>query len=336
MAAVSKSHVKCWVKPNVLAYPQSWQTPARTEMAAFESALRISNFNNNLYVGFPWATLIDGLSAGFRDLDLLLIMLSQIKQQLSRTQGRVFSVSQHVDTLQHLEFFNSLGVTDLFWPHKTKDLEFVDGIRLRPFPLYPAQISTFPSNIPAPKRFLANFFGAYTPKDYLSDVRGHIFALRGTTDKLRIVQRGDWHFQRAVYEEQMLGIEPDDSIIDHENTYKRQYLNAILASEFTLCPTGIGPNTTRIFETLALGVIPIVLTTSLHLPGDEYLWEQACVIRDDSKSGLDSALQHIKTLSETEIEDMRRAGIALYEQVGPKNYAELIQNGLCETSSHVA
>ena len=51
----------------LIAYPHDWQHPAATEQAAYEGvARRHHSFDSGPigfeYLGFPWATLIDGLS----------------------------------------------------------------------------------------------------------------------------------------------------------------------------------------------------------------------------------------------------------------------------------
>lgn len=317
--------------PSLLAFPCHWQVPAATEKAAYEAIVQDSGARDFLYVGFPWATLVDGLRGNAASLGSLLMALNALACEAKLRSGRRVTVAQHIHALQFVDFFKVCGITDLFWTHAIHGQPEVAGIRIHPFPLYPAQtpeVSDLP--LERPRRYLANFIGAYNPQLYLSNVRQVIFDDPNTAGDLLIVKRDAWHFDRAVYEEQVRGLKPDQQRLLIEQRRTEEYLEAIKSSWFTLCPSGSGPNSIRIGESLSLGSIPIILTRSLRLPGPG--WEQAAIIEEDSRAGYERALQHARALSVPRRLEMARAGLDLIKRVGPRAFGVLIRDGLREAA----
>ena len=45
-----------------------------------------------------------------------------------------------------------------------------------------------------------------------------------------------------------------------------------------MCPSGSGPNSIRLWESIAYGAIPVVLSDTYLPPGDLDLWESAVVV----------------------------------------------------------
>ena len=320
--------------PGLLAFPHHWQVPAATEKAAYEAVLAQGGLPNCTYLGIPWATLTDGLR---NRADVTWEMLRALNTMWRHSgtaapHGRIVTVAQHIHADKFISFFRALGVTDLFWTHAVTASPEIAGIRVHPFPLFPAQTPNGPEpgDLHRPRRWLANFIGAYNPSIYLTDVRQHIFADEGRAEDLHIVRRNAWHFDRAVYAEQMKGITPDKARLALEARHKEEYLQAIRDSAFTLCPTGSGPNSIRIGEALALGSIPIVLTRDLALPGDKALWEKACLIEDDSNEGYRRALEKARGLGPEELRRKQLATQELYGMVGPENWARLLAGALSQ------
>lgn len=311
----------------MLAYPHHWQVPAATEKAAYEELKRASDSLFFAYIGFPWATLIDGLRNDGSLVGELLHSLDKIRRRLDglKSFSRRATVAQHIHADKFIEFFQVCGVTDLFWPHARVRNGEIGGIKIHPFPLFPAQTpdGAEVGDLHRPRPWLANFIGAYNPKVYLTDVRKHIFDDAGVSDLL-ILKRDAWHFDRAVYEQQVAGIAPDDARLALEERYKTEYLDAIRQSTFTLCPTGSGPNSIRIGESLALGSIPIILTRDLALPCHQDLWEAACLFEDDSADGYRRSLDQARSMSEAELRSRQLAGQALFEKIRPRAYRDLI------------
>ncbi|MBS4011766.1 MAG: exostosin family protein [Roseovarius sp.] len=313
----------------VISYAHHWQFPAITEKTAYESILPHANQITFEYLGIPWATIIDGLRSKALATWELLRVLNQVPAQPNKTGMRRATVAQHINADKYIELYLSCHVTDLFWSHATFETREICGIRIHPFPLFPAQTPNGPDpadNIHRPRSYLANFIGAYNPKVYLTDVRENIFKDAGSADDLLIIKRDAWHFNRTVYAEQMKGLSPDAAKLALEDQHKKEYLQAIRDSAFTLCPTGSGPNSIRIGEALALASIPVILTRDLALPGPASLWQEACVFEEDSSAGYQRALSYIRNMPVAKLRAMQVATQKLYARVGPRAWDQLIIN----------
>lgn len=312
---------------HIVAYPYHWQEPAATEKTAYEMVVS-QPLEGRQYWGFPWATIIDGLDRGAQKTWELLAQLQYAISRAGKPVHPRVTVAQHIYADRHIPLFAAAGITDILWTHAIVGQEEIDGIRIHPFPLYPAQAPqlVLGEAVKEPRPYLANFIGSYNPKAYITDVRAAIFDLNNTFDDLLIVKRDAWHFDRAVYQEQLGEMAATDQERLTEKKMAEEYLSGIRKSWFTLCPTGSGPNSIRIFESLALGSIPVILTKSLRLPGDRALWEQAAVFADDSRSGLELAIERVRELPIDERWNMIAAGRLLFEQVGPSGYRALIDS----------
>jgi len=316
----------------IIGWPCAWQRPAATEEAAWKSVTSCRPMQQGCcYFGFPWATLIDGLQRNMPIGWKLLRKLEQIRKEVLCTfkAVRTATVCQHIRAAEFTELFRRAGVTDIFWPHTIKNQQELDGMRIHGFPLYPAQVGDKRPqlNSKRPRKWLANFIGAYNPQIYLSDVRARIFEDKAKPDFL-IKKREAWHFDRAVYEEQINGMAASEALLAIERLHKQEYIDAIRDSVFTLCPTGSGPNSIRIYESLALGSIPVILTCDLALPGDIALWQSACVFEEDSVEGYNRAIARIHAMPESEIRRRQATILKLFNEVAPDRYSDLIRNSL--------
>ena len=110
-----------------------------------------------------------------------------------------------------------------------------------------------------------------------------------------------------------------------------EYLSVLKSSQFALCPTGSGPSSIRMYEALALNVIPIVLTNSLALPGLPDQWSHSCIVEEDSIDGVEAGLRAAQAMSAREKEDMVTRGKALLEVVQPAGYGDLMVEHLRES-----
>lgn len=312
------------IKDQVVACPYYWQVPAATEKAAFDSIIATHDPLFFKYIGFPWATLIDGLRGEATSVGPLLMALKEITQ-LPMSGNRV-TVAQHIHALQFFELFKAVGITDLFYSHATHKQYEIDGIRIHPFPLFPAQTPNLlpEENIDYNRKYLANFIGAFNPSIYLSNVRELIFKDADKYDDLLIIKRDSWHFDRAVYDEQIKGLKPDEQLLQVEAQHTNEYLSAIKNSWFTLCPTGSGPNSIRIFESLCVGSIPIILTRDLRLPGPPDLWKKAAIIEKDSEEGYANSLIMARELEHEQKIEKILAGRKLIKLVEPRMYYSII------------
>lgn len=330
--AAMASSSKLLQQGRATAFPHYWQVPAATERAAWEAVRGAAASLPFEYWAFPWATVIDGLRGEAAATWSVLAALRQaIAAAPCAAPGlRRVSVAQHIHALQFVDLFKAAGITDLFWSHATHGQPEVEGIRLHAFPLFPAQTPNLmpPAEPVSQRKHLANFIGAYNPKIYLTNVREVIFNDPNERGDLLIIKRDAWHFDRAVYDEQVKGMAPDQQRIKIEKQMTVEYLDAIRDSWFTLCPSGSGPNSIRIFESLCLGSIPIILTRDLRLPGTARLWSEAALIADDSAQGYVDSIKRARAMPNSERMARVRSGARLLSTVTPTNYAEIMRTAL--------
>ena len=314
---------------SIHAYSKHWQRPAATEETAFlelQAGKEPLDFD---YLGFAWATLMDGLKERTSESKDILQALLQTHQSSDNfgTRKRA-TVAQHIRAINYFDLFKAVGITDVFWSHAVNSYQTSRGIRIHPFPLYPAQAPAYEGSQKSEKRHLANFIGAYNPSIYLTNVRDVIFGDEGKYADLHIIKRDRWHFDRAVYDEQIGGRTASNAQLEAEARNKQDYIDAIRQSWFTLCPTGSGPNSIRIFECLALGSIPIVLSRELTLVGAQDLWDRAAIIEEDSEDGYRRAIERARHMPEAERVEMMSAGKALFDHVGPNAFGDIIRQGM--------
>lgn len=315
---------------NIVALPHYWQVPAATEKTAYERLRTHGEDINFEYFAFPWATIIDGVKDFSYKTWEILLALEEARNVFPASDKRRVSTAQHIYTMKYIDLFKSVGITDIFWSHATHETKVVKGVRLHPFPLFPAQAPIYQVGriLKAAKPYLANFIGAYNPEIYLTNVRSKIFDDIGKYEDCKIIKRERWHFDRSVYDEQIRNKASEQRQLDLEEEMKEEYLDAIRKSWFTLCPSGSGPNSIRIFECLNLGSIPIIITKQLKLPGSLSLWEKAAIIVDDSEAGYTNALDIARNMSIPKRRAMLKSGKALAMQVGPQYFADYMINAM--------
>jgi len=61
------------------------------------------------------------------------------------------------------------------------------------------------------------------------------------------------------------------STSDYDHLAKREFIENILKSDYTICMRGVGNYSYRFYETLALGRVPIFINTDCQLPWDEMI-----------------------------------------------------------------
>lgn len=283
-----------WIKQrNILAFPYHWQYPVKTEEWAYQRCL--VDLEDNQFMQmlcFPWATLIDLLRKGKRDQAKIFI------EALKKTPPRInlirATVCQHIYLRDLVPFFKQLKITDIFWSHARVDEPVIAGIRIHPFPLYPVRYAETSLKIIKPlsqRRYLYSFIGAYQADLYLTPVRHWLFDLPENPQGL-IERRTSWHYEQPVYGEQIAGVPMQT---EQRVAYQQSsaYYEQVLAETiFCLCPSGSGVNSIRLWEALAFGCIPIILSDQLKLPSDQVLWQGMSLQIAESEANV----KHLPTL----------------------------------------
>lgn len=277
------SNEQKFIESNVIGHDSLWQYPAITEQHAYKMAKKyLQGYDESIvYFGFPWATLIDQFLHKPEITKHLLLVLEKYKPYLKKFT-KVVTVCQHVKLLEYQYLFDEVGVTDIFWSHAIKDQPFLpefSNIKIHPFPLFPAQASDLsPQKLRGVfRKLLFCFVGSKAPSYYLTDSRNQIIKYLSNDKRGVIRSRDIWHYRQIVYEYQIKKtVTYEKNLIDKSHTL--EFKELLKQSVFSLCPSGSGPNSIRLWESIGYGAIPVVLSDTYLPPGDLDLWESAVVV----------------------------------------------------------
>lgn len=268
MKSLNIEYPNGWLRENnIFSFHGHWQTPAKTEQWAYEQCLnhtKCSLFEQ--FICFPWASLVDFLKHNqVEKSKCLLVALDNAPPKMAIKR---ITFCQHIYALELLPLFKKLGITDIYWSHKTKGQDEVEGVKLHPYPLYP--VMHFKRNYPylckplPTRKYLYSFIGSYQPDLYLTKVREWIFNLPKRNDAL-VIERGEWHFEADVYREQLLGLTDNEVEIKIRKQQEKEYIDVMEDTVFCLCPSGSGPNSIRLWEAIEFGCVPVILSDKLDL-----------------------------------------------------------------------
>jgi hypothetical protein len=307
-----------------------WQYPCRTEQDAYDvhNKLLGPQYEENayhIYIGLPWATFIDMSLKGEEFPHTMLQSYSKrteaLRAELKRfgRKLRVHTVCQHIRWQKICNAISSIGITDLWISHKKKGKNQEGNLQLHAWTLY-APNDRDPERregltlLPIESRnIFASFTGAHM-KHYISDVRLRMKEL-SDLEGYQVVIQEKWHFNDIVYSFQVY------------NDYKKKttdsdavitYNKLLSSTRFSLCPVGAGPNTLRLWESLAVGSIPVLLSDSHELPaivrfapGSNWRWEDALIFHPENElNQLDNRLKNIDVIEQNKRQQLCRS---LYE-----------------------
>jgi hypothetical protein len=312
-----------------------WQYPCRTEEDAHLVHSELSGPQREgdtyqVYVGLPWATFIDrGVNqqlSGNPYPEALLLAHAKRAEALAAVLShwgrslQVHSVCQHIFWREAASWIRAAGITDLWLSHKEKGLDEAQGMRLHSWSLY-AVNDRDPERrqglafVPIEQRAVfASFSGAHM-KHYLSDVRQRMAAL-AELEGYQVTIKDMWHFNKVVYNFQVFGDESKKNAIETDEV--RSYNELLSHTRFSLCPVGAGPNTLRLWESLAVGAIPVVLSDRHELPALERLlpgeglsWGQVIVLHPEAE--LEQLDERLRAINAAERHRRQRLCRRIYE-----------------------
>ena len=282
-----------------------WQYPVITEKIVYQQ-----QYNNANYFGIPWAILIDKHVKTNYNLNIIINILESIIPKRN-----YITSCQHVLFYKLFTHFKQLNIKTVYSPHKKKGENYINGIRILPCPLYavnfedPARNKEF-MNIDyekCPRDLLYSFIGGYVEETYLTNVRERIFNMKHPENTI-IKNTGSWHFYKDVY----LGYQSKKGKLienDEDHLKTKIYNEVLLRSEFSLCPSGSGPNSIRLWESLACGSIPVLLSDTLELPRHK-LWDDAILkIREKN---VETIPEILNSISENQKINMRKNCLIIY------------------------
>lgn len=313
----------------IVAYDKNWQFPAITEQYAFQKLREHGVYDkDSVYVAFPWATLIDLLHTKKPGSDILMETLDVIRKKISGKRSAI-TVCQHVLMPRFQKVFADLGITDVFWTHAIKgQSHFPDyhGIRIHPFPLYPVQAVENTDGSELERSVLFSFVGARADKWYLTQSRNHIIDFLSEDRRGLVIGRDEWHYNKIVYHHQISKVgSAKNELVDSKAS--QEFKEIVQKSIFSLCPSGSGPNSIRLWESIGLGTIPVILADTYMPPGDPALWEEAAVFCDETEEAIKALPDRLEAIAQDPklLMQKRQAMRQIWMMYGPDCFVYDIQ-----------
>ncbi len=332
-----KDRVKPQRRRNLVFYDDEWQFPAITEKHAFEQSIKLlPEVSGVVYFAFPWATLIDLLHGGKKDAARLHAVLHETSVLLKPGE-RVVTVCQHILMLNYQNMFSDLGITDVFWTHaiiNQSAFPKYPQISINPFPLYPVQAIRKDIDLTCERSILYSFVGARADKWYLTESRNFILEHLGTDKRGMVIGREKWHFDRVVYGHQInKKVIPVEMLDDKAAVDK--FKEVLTTSIFSLCPSGSGPNSIRLWESIGLGSIPVILAETYLPPGEAALWEEAVIFCSETMQAIQMLPEQLEEIARDKalLKRKRHAMKQLWMLYGPDCFIYDIQKLFVELAT---
>jgi Exostosin family len=303
-----------------------WQFPCATERVAYINHIYLNSpkvVDNifHLYLGLPWATFIDKKIFPEDILKSVKVKISGIRHALAEFgfELKIHTVCQHVYWKECIDTWINLGVDDIWLSHATENLTS-KNFSIHPWPLFAVNIEDLDRNIgisigkPAPeKKYLASFIGAFIDH-YLTNDRLKLMNFSKEPDfYIKVLDK--WHFEDIVYKHQVNN-EDLDLCYKIDETVKT-YNQVMSDSIFALCPSGAGPNSLRLWEALAVGVIPVLIGSIPAMPKGGSLskidWNE--IILTISDSDLSNLPNFLRSIDIEEINKRQKLAIEAYNLV---------------------
>lgn len=295
-----------------------WQRPCITELSFYEQ-----NRDDPDCLQAPWANLIDKRYYTSEDQLVNLIKNKYPFKFDGSIVGPFYTCCQHVGFRTLIPLFKSLNINIVYSPHKVKGEDFINGVEIKPCPLYAVNYEDPERNmilkdkeyLKRDREFVFSFQGCHQ-KNYISNIRKEIFEQWGEnkSSNIWVKNTDNWHFNADVYTKYFKKDYQKQLLLTH------QYNQTILNSRYSLCPSGAGPNSLRLWESLAVGSIPIILADTLELP-EHPLWRQSCLIIPEREVG--NLMELIDQISKEREDEMRSNCLKLYDHFR-SNYKNLL------------
>lgn len=273
---------------------KGWQSPAMTEKQAWLNHCAYSQHvdarhlatGKHLYVGAPWASVLDYIAKRFGKIStdgpkkkLLDLALGLLEPYLASIGGvELHTVCQHIYWKNLIPVWEAFNFKHVYCSHLTADYpQCSSQVQFHPWPLYavnaenPQRMEGLIFKPWMTKRYLCSFVGCVDNEYYRSDIRLQLRRVM-TQPQARtsfFSENETWFFRQEVF-----GTVCGQGIPPAVKTY-----NQILSdSVFSLCPEGSGPNTIRLWESLAVGSIPVLFANDWVPPElDGLAWEDISI-----------------------------------------------------------
>ena len=303
-----------------------WQTPCITELVFYQQ-----NISDPSCIQFPWANYLD--NKHYTNQDQVIKLLAEKYQldlkQLPLKDLSIYTCCQHVGFRDLIPLFDKIGIKTVYSPHKIIGEDEIDGIVIKPCPLFAVNFEDQNRNqvfqdydndrlLNKSRKYLFSFQGGYQ-QGYLTDIRLRIFEFKKLSrPDVYIKNTGEWHYNIDVYNHKT------DS--NEHKLLLSEYNIVLLESKFSLCPSGSGPNSLRLWESLATGSIPVILADTLELP-EHSLWKKACIFLPEND--VEKVLEILENISLEEEREMRSNCLKLYQHFSNNYRNQSLAESIC-------
>lgn len=204
------------------------------------------------YCYFNWADAINKKGLPFAQTHI-----DRFRTMSSNTKRLIF-VCQHI-SVDRLDWGDSI----VFTPHATNEDSF--------YSIPHFAINTGNLKPIGARSLKGSFLGSYETHQ----CRGSLAVTVGKRNDCFMGDTGKWHFHN-----------------ENRDANQKQYVEILSDTKVCFCPRGTGPSTIRLWEAMATGCIPLLITDSLKLPlDDEIDWDDLMVrIQPHLTPLVDSAL----------------------------------------------
>ena len=205
--------------------------PVRTEEVIYNYFManysKISSSHS--YVAMPIAWIIN--TYGLRTTQDIISKICS-----SNPHSKLFFVCQHI-LVSKLNFYGHL----VFTPHATILDSYI------PIPHYSCNYDVSFNRPWEDREYDFSFMGSYDTHE----VRKRLKEAFTGSERVCFVDTGSWHFHS------------DD---EKRKANKQKYIELLGNTKYSLCPRGTGPSTIRIWEAMAMGSHPLILSDYLKMP----------------------------------------------------------------------
>tara|TARA_A100001201_G_scaffold101167_2_gene86868 strand:- start:913 stop:2886 length:1974 start_codon:yes stop_codon:yes gene_type:complete len=291
----------------------AWQTPATTEKDAY-----IDHFTSyseksmdHTYFGFPWATLIDKCDRYRIQLEKAYELLPNKPKPLNKNK-RNHTVCQHIKWKEIIPICKKLNITDIHASHCEKHDDRIDSVNLHPWKISAANFINSNLHLSSQRKYFLSFLGAHD-QWYRSDIRYKLkeyFEKHKNENLFYEISKG-WCYQEIVYNHQIYN---NTWTTEQENDLrkKRERYNDVLSnSVFSICPEGSGPNTIRLWESMSVGVVPVIFSDKWKPPVLKNMrWEDFSVFIPQSQ--YNDTLEILSSINPKKVNEMQVNAINAY------------------------
>lgn len=291
----------------------NWQTPATTEKDAYIDHLHSYSEKSmdHTYFGFPWATFIDKCDRyGMKAQDAYRLLPN--KPEALSNHKINHTVCQHIRWREIVPICKELNITDLHISHCEKDEDSIESIRLHPWKISAANFVEGNLAISNNRKYFLSFIGAHN-NWYRSNIRTNLdmYFKKHQNEKFFYELSSGWCYQDVVYKHQILNNKWTEEEENNLSKKRERYNKVLSNSIFSICPEGSGPNTIRLWESMCVGVIPVIFADNWKPPTVKNVnWEDFSVFIPQVE--YNNTLDILHSISPERVRDMQINAINAY------------------------